>query len=174
MADKMNKFKEGDLVVITDGVTRVDGQSATVIDPVPGLFGHMKVRICNTGEIWNIKEEKLREHYVPESSSLANVKQDKLRLAELHPEFEVFLTKAMTVGFEKGYGKDSWIDTDKYPTVTMLNAAMRHINKFRQGEIYNIEEGCKTTTQHLAHAAFNLLACAVQVQNEREGDSHDE
>jgi len=96
-------------------------------------------------------------------------KFNKLPLAELHPEFIKQLATVHKVGKEKGYSKYSWLNTELFPTIEILNAAMRHINAHLAGDLYNQEEGCTTKGYHLTHAAYNLLIAATQIK-EQEND----
>lgn len=97
-----------------------------------------------------------------------DAKSLKLPLAEVHPQFELSLAEVYKVSLEKGYTPNNWLDTDLVSTVSLINAARRHINKYLHGEIYNREPGCDTVAMHLEHAAYSLLMAATQLRNNDE------
>lgn len=91
-------------------------------------------------------------------------KMRKPRLAEVHPQFERSLADVFQVSVEKGYEPNNWTDTELVPTISLINAARRHINKHLSGELYNKEQGCEMVTLHLENAAYGLLMAATQIR----------
>lgn len=63
------------------------------------------------------------------------------------------LAKVMEQGAIK-YTPRNWLKGNK-PDSEYLSSAMRHILAAHEGELYDDDTGCT----HLAHAAWNMLAC---------------
>lgn len=101
-------------------------------------------------------------------------KEGKLPLAQVHPQFIESLSGVSQISAAKGYELLNWVrqDVKCYFVSYLTSAAMRHINKFLNGEDYNIEvdqEGNEIDlgVLHVECAAYNLLMVATLFRNSR-------
>ena len=75
----------------------------------------------------------------------------KPMMACLPPHAELEIAKVLTFGAEK-YGRWNWSRLDNLE-VRYMDAAMRHLNAYRRGELVDEETGLS----HLAHAVCCLM-----------------
>lgn len=76
---------------------------------------------------------------------------DKAYMSLVPPLAELELAKVLTFGAQK-YARDNWRKVDDWQ-FRYLNAALRHINAYKQGEKQDPESGF----HHLAHATACLM-----------------
>lgn len=77
--------------------------------------------------------------------------EDKPRFDLIHPDWLESIAKVLTHGANK-YSANNWIDVPE-AEIRYLAAAMRHINAFHKGEVFDDESGLP----HLSHAACCLM-----------------
>ena len=170
---KGNEIEIGGLVMILDpDRPEVDGQSAILTDyDASALFPYTVRLLVGENAIWHTTN--VVAHYESEMNQTQKNMHDKMKkapLAEVHPQFERSLAECFTVSVEKGYVPNNWLDTELVPTMSLINAARRHINEYLSGNLWNHEPGCETQTLHLENAAYSLLMAATQIresQNEK-------
>lgn len=105
-------------------------------------------------------------------------KEGKVKLCSraLHPTLHYPLVDVAELSLEKGYKPFNFLEEGKESTRVMywVEAAQRHIDKYKMGFTLNKEEkkldGTSTNIQphHLAQAAYDLL-CAILVENSEHG-----
>lgn len=72
-------------------------------------------------------------------------------LGAIPPHAELAVARVLTFGAEK-YARDAW-QTVENAEVRYMDAALRHLNAHRRGELVDDESG----ESHLAHAACCIL-----------------
>lgn len=87
--------------------------------------------------------------------------QGKPILGAIPPHAELAVARVLTFGAEK-YQRDGWHAVDN-AKVRYMDAALRHINAHRRGELVDCESG----ESHLAHAACCIMF--MLDMQEREG-----
>lgn len=95
-------------------------------------------------------------------------KNGKLNLGAVHPQFEESLAIVAETALAKGYEEFNWLKQDSATKFRsyLISAAKRHINKFLNGEDYNIEKDSNGNIVsdkglHVEYAAYNLLMIAT-------------
>lgn len=87
------------------------------------------------------------------TDELTGIKYDsgKLLLGAIPPTAEAIIAEVLTFGAKK-YSRDNWKLLDNLEE-RYMDAALRHINLHRRGELIDVESGLP----HLAHAACCLM-----------------
>lgn len=92
------------------------------------------------------------------SKSYNRKTENKPNLNKVDPDFIEGIAKVLDYGDNK-YGEGNW---RQYSNINeLVSAQMRHIDKFRVGEQFDIE----STLQHLDHAASNLMMIRWLLKN---------
>lgn len=108
------------------------------------------------------------EKYLPQRSKQGKT---KVHSEAYHPEMPYPLVTVAEMSIEKGYKPLGYLtEADRPAILQLLEAAQRHLDKFRLGFDINTEEksrdGNPTVNQpsHLACAAYNLLMIELQMK----------
>lgn len=95
----------------------------------------------------------------------AKADQGKPIMGAIPPHAELAVARVLTFGAEK-YARDAWQAVEN-AEVRYMDAALRHLNAHRRGELVDDESG----ENHLAHAACCILF--MLDMQEREGDKNE-
>lgn len=93
----------------------------------------------------------------------------KLPLHLVPPEVVEIFAKVTKIGIDKGYEPRNW-EQGLPINEGHLAAAERHMLRYKKGEDLNIEvlkDGSNSNAHHLEHAAWHLMAAAVQINRHR-------
>jgi len=85
--------------------------------------------------------------FIKESLSI-----DKTMFSLLEPDFLKEVADVLTIGCKK-YGKENWKECRYEDRYLYVDALMRHIEKYRTGQMIDEE----TSKHELAHATCNLM-----------------
>lgn len=149
------------------GVTkRLDWATQTVLAAVPGLMDE-KYHFEPEFRPVSVSNETVQlEHPVVAAGSVGS-KRDygKPIIGAIPPHAELAVARVLTFGAEK-YARDAWQAVEN-AEVRYMDAALRHLNAHRRGELADDESG----ESHLAHAACCILF--MLDMQEREGIEND-